>query len=139
MTACGRGDRQAGSFTSPHQIPQIAEYVLNVTDLTSGCMATDTVLVAIDTLSPGASATGGAIDCTVTSVTISASSPTPGVSFAWTTNGGIFSNDPQTVVTEAGDYAVIVTDPGNGCTSTSSASVVDLSTPPVASAGAIRC
>lgn len=127
-----------GGFISASQNPTIAEsgeYILTATDLTSGCSASDTVVVVIDTEAPGAAATGGAIDCVNISATISASSPTSGVSFEWTTNGGVFSNDAQTSVTLPGDYAVIVTNPVNGCTSTATALVADLSVPPVASAG----
>ena len=83
-------------------------YVFTSTDLTSGCTATDTVLVAIDTLEPGAAAVGGAIDCIATSVEISATSPSSGVTFAWTTSGGIFSNSPTTTVSKRRSSAFII-------------------------------
>lgn len=68
------------------------------------------------------------INCTITSVTLSASTTTPGAAFSWIPiNGGhIFSgaNTASPSVDAAGDYTVTVTELINSCTSKATVSVI---------------
>src|SRR5207244_8169419 len=89
-------------------------------------------------------ATDKALNCTITSVTLSVSSSTAGALFNWTTTtGNIVSgaNTATPVVNKTGTYILTVTGP-NGCTATDSAVVTADAAVPVANAGtdkALNC
>lgn len=73
---------------------------------------------------------------TCSNPSISASSSTPGVSFAWTGPGIVSGGNTATpVVNASGTYTVTVTNPANGCVNTANVQVVVDKTPPVANAG----
>jgi hypothetical protein len=59
------------------------------------------------------------LSCTVAEATLSGNSTTAGASFAWS-NG---ATTASTVVTVGGIYTVVVTNPANGCTASSTANV----------------
>lgn len=120
------------NFNSTQQNPSVnapGAYSVTVTDGVTGCINFGSVQVLLATNPPGANATGGDITCLQTSVGISASSPTQGVSFQWSGPGGFTSNAQSPVVNAVGDYQVVVTGP-NGCTSTATAIVALNDTPP---------
>jgi hypothetical protein len=95
-------------------------YVLAVTDPSSGCSFNDTVVVTQNINAPGGTiAPPAQLSCTVSSVTLTASSAVNGVSYAWSAGG---TGNPKTVMA-AGTYTVTITDPSNGCSSTASALV----------------
>ena len=73
-------------------------------------------------------------------MSLSGSSTTPGVTYAWVASGGghIVSgaNTAEPVIDAAGTYTLTVTNPVNGCTATDVALVTLNNTPPNVSAGA---
>ncbi len=84
------------------------------------------------------------ITCSTTSVSLSASSTTPGVSYSWSGPGIVSGGATATpVVNAAGTYTVTVTDPLNsGCPATATQTVSLNNTPPnlvVGSAQSITC
>ena len=126
------------SFASTSQNPVVSvtgTYALTVTNTTNGCTSTATANVGIDTTSPGASATGGTITCSNGSVTLAGSSSTPGVTYNWSGPNDFASTAQNPAVSIAGTYTLTVTNPGNGCTSTDSADVIQDTPVPGAIAG----
>ncbi len=132
-------------YTSSLQNPSVAEsgeYVLIVTDSTTGCTNSATAEVATNTAPPGATASGGTLTCTATAVELNGTSTLQTAEFAWTGPNGFTSNIPAPSVAETGTYDLIVTDPDNGCTSAASTVVEQNTTPPAASAetpGNLNC
>src|SRR6185295_19919557 len=61
-------------------------------------------------------ATPVVLTCSVTSVTLNASSLTPNVTYAWSGGGSASSK----TVSAPGNYSVTVTDPANGCSASTS-------------------
>ena len=133
-----------GGFTSSEQNPTVSvagTYTLTVTNPLNQCTSTATAVVNEDSNLPGATATGGSITCTQSSVQLTGSSAASGVSFSWVGPGGFTSNQQNPVVSAPGTYTLTVTNPGNGCTSTDMAVVSDDQDLPgaVATGGSITC
>ena len=99
-------------------------------DTITGCADTLELEVLTDTIPPTADA-GMTMElpCSANSITLdgSGSSSGPDIEYLWTTdmNGNIESggNLNMAVVTETGDYTLLVTDTTNGCTATSTVNV----------------
>lgn len=134
-----------GGFTSSLQNPIVTApgtYIVTVTNVGgNGCTNTASATVVGNTTPPGASATGGTLTCSTTSILINASS-IPTATFSWSGPGGFTSTLPNPSVTVPGNYFVTATDPSNGCTSASSAVVNLNNTAPGATAsvaGVIGC
>ncbi len=131
-------------FTSTAQNPTVnvaGTYTVLVTNGISGCTATSTAVVNAGNDTPNVTATGGGITCTQSSVTLGATSTTPGVTYKWTGPGGFMSGIANPDVTVVGSYQVVVTAP-NGCTNSSTAMVVLNNIPPsttLASSGSLNC
>jgi len=104
----------------------------------NGCTATATATVTSDDSAPTATATGGQITCTVSSVTLGVT--TNGTVVGWTGPNGFTSSDVNPVVSVAGTYTVTVQS-ANGCTATATAQVTEDATLPTVSAtgGVISC
>ncbi len=120
-TASNGGTIAGGANTLQPIVSSTGTYTLQVTNLTNFCTSTDNVDVTANTIPPTANiAQAGQINCTQTTVTLNAAGSVPSnVVYNWVSlNGNIISgNDsPNPVVSEAGDYTVIVTNPQNGCT-----------------------
>src|SRR5206468_1743450 len=138
------GNIVSGANTATPVVNKAGTYVLTVTG-PNGCTATDSAAVTADATVPIANAgTDKALNCTVTSVTLSGSSSTAGALFNWSTaTGNIVSgaNTATPVVNKAGTYVLTVTGP-NGCIASDSAVVTADATVPVANAGtdkALNC
>jgi gliding motility-associated-like protein len=91
----------------------------------NGCIATDTLAIPVDTISPDAVIElQGEIRCQERDVVFSGSQSTPGnVSYLWSTAGGTIVSDPAQEVISAQDtglYYLMVTDLVNGCQNTDS-------------------
>lgn len=105
-------------------------YLLSITDLINGCIATDSVEVTVDANTPNADAGPGmVIDCSVSSITLDGSSSSSGTDFTylWTTiDGNIVSGETTTtpVVDAGGTYSIEVTSTVNGCAFTSNVNVL---------------
>ncbi|MCE7924503.1 MAG: HYR domain-containing protein [Haliscomenobacteraceae bacterium CHB4] len=120
-------------FSSNTQNPVVfapGAYTLTVKNPQNGCTATASVTVISNTTLPGVTASGGIKTCANPTVTLNASSPTQGVSYAWSGSGGFSSNLQNPVVSQAGTYSVTVTNPVNGCVSHTTVSVTQNLTPP---------
>ncbi len=115
-------------------------YTLVVTDDFNGCTATDTVVVS-ENLSPPTSVIGSPplLTCVNNSVTLTGSNslPTGGITYQWTTtNGDIQSGQTSAnaVVSEPGQYTLVVTSTANGCSHTSTVTVNQDNSVPTANA-----
>lgn len=113
-------------------------YNVTVTDPTNGCSATATTTVNQDITTPTGSATNdGPINCTRTTVTMTAN-PATGVTYAWSGGG----TSRTKTVTVAGTYTVTVTNTSNGCTSVATTTVTGDTQVPSSSAsndGPLTC
>ena len=105
----------------------------------NACTAVVTASVAGDFAPPGASAVGGVVSCSNTSVSLMGSSPSPNVTYSWT-GPGTPGTQQNPVVSLSGTYILTVRGQ-NGCTSTATANVTaDAGTPVVtATGGTISC
>lgn len=135
------GNIVSGATTLNPVVNAGGTYTLTVTNTSNGCTATSSTSVTGNNAAPGATAEGGEITCTASSVQLSGSSATSGVNYAWTGPGGYTSNQQNPTVSAAGNYTLTVTNPANGCTSTDPATVVLNTAQPQASAqgGTLTC
>gem|GEM_PF-366829 len=117
-----------GNFTSTLQSPVTSvagNYILTVTNPATGCTAKDTVTVLQNIAPPGATAgVSGPLSCTASSVTLSGSSNTAGVTYSWSGPDNFTSAQQNPAVNKIGLYTLTVTNPANGCTSTASVQVI---------------
>jgi uncharacterized repeat protein (TIGR01451 family) len=132
------------SFSSSQQNPSVnaaGTYTVTVTNPGNGCTSTAAAVVTQDITPPGITAIGGILTCTVTSVQLSATSSTSGVTYSWTGPNGFTSAQQNPTVSVAGMYIAMATNPLNGCTSTSTAPVSqDITAPGVtANGGMLNC
>ena len=112
-------------------------YFLVVTNISNGCVRTDSVEVIENLVAPVLSVfSPGLLTCSTLSVQLSAQTPVPGGTFTWTTpDGNIMtgSNSANPTVNMPGIYITTVTDPLNGCVATDSVLVSSNTAPPVIS------
>ena len=132
------------NFMSGLQNPIISApglYTLSIKNPVNGCTGTATATVMQNITTPNVSATGGVKTCSSPMVTLMGSSTTPGVTYSWTGPNGFVSTQQNPSVSFFGNYTLQVTNPQNGCTSTTSAAVSQNITPPSvsASSGTITC
>lgn len=133
-----------GGFSSSAQTPTVNTpgiYTVVVRDASTGCTNSAVAVVQGDTLRPGASASGGALNCVIQQVTLNGASPANNATFAWSGPSGFTSNVPKPIVTVPGSYSLTVTGP-NGCTSTAVAVVTIDTVPPqagVSVSGNLNC
>lgn len=125
-----------GNFTSTAQNPTVTVsgiYTLTVT--AGGCTASDTALVSRDTAAPAALTTtavpvSAQLTCTNSSVTFTAGSSTPGVSYTWIGPNGALPSSSVATVSSIGTYTLTATNPVNGCTASASSTVTQNITAP---------
>jgi hypothetical protein len=120
-TASGGGNIIAGQTTPNPIVTAAGTYTLLVTNTQNGCTSTDLAVVNSNLTPPEASvAPPGFITCAVSEVTLDGTASTPaGITFQWQTVNGLIVSGQNTatpVVSEAGQYTLIVTNPTNGCT-----------------------
>jgi len=112
-------------------------YTLTVTNGDNGCQASTTVVVIQDVTPPIANA--GAtqnLSCSVTSVLLDGSASTAGMNYEWTDGSGTnISSTITASVSSPGTYTLMVTNPVNGCSASSSVTITQSAVPPVASIG----
>ena len=123
-------------FTSPAQNPAVTAggvYTLTVTS--NGCTSTATATVTQNITAPAGLSTtsvplNAQLNCTASSVILTGSSTTPGVSYSWSGPDGFSSASAVATAITPGNYLLTVTDPANGCSSTATAAVTqDLAQP----------
>jgi hypothetical protein len=130
--ASGGGNIISGANTASPTVNTAGTYTLTVTDTANNCSAGDLAVVTINGALPNVNAGADKqLTCLQTSVVLSGSSSTPGVTFSWVASGGgnIVSgaNTATPTVNTAGTYTLIVTNPVSGC-SASDVAVVTINT-----------
>lgn len=117
-------------------------YYLTITNTSNGCVASDSAIVAIDTVAPSiVISQPTTITCVLTTAELNASASSTGANYQynWTilTSGNITgpSNQLITTVDAGGSYQLQITDNANGCTSTGSVTVPADTLTPTAEAG----
>jgi hypothetical protein len=88
---------------------------------TTGCTSIDSATVNQDLSAPaGVTASNdGTLTCLKTSTVITATSTTGGVTYSWTGPSSFTSSNTTATITTAGTYFLVVTNPTNGCKSSS--------------------
>ena len=135
------GNIVSGATTLTPTVNEAGTYTLLVTNNDNGCTSEASTVQQSNTAPPNASASGGELTCSSSTVTLQGNSTTNGVTYGWTGPGGYNSNQQNPEVGTSGTYTLTVTNPANGCTETATASVTGNSTPPNAEAdgGTITC
>ncbi len=134
------GNIVSGNTSINPTIDQAGTYQIEVTDQTNGCTAVATVEVTVDANLPIAVAgTAADLTCSTLEITLdgTGSSSGNGETYLWTTGDGTIVNNETTLnptVNSTGTYQIMVTAP-NGCTSVSTVTVGENTTPPLADAG----
>lgn len=120
------------------EVAEAGPYILHGINSENGCLATDTVLVALDDEAPTADAGETQnIDCEDRSVALDGSGSSQGANFnyIWTTvDGEILEGDNtlNPIAGEAGTYLLTVINTENGCEASSTVEVVEIDDEPVA-------
>ena len=125
------------NFVSTLQNPTVSapgNYTVVVT-AANGCTNSATAVVQQNINAPGATASAsGSLTCVVSSIQLNGGSAgAPNVTYAWAGPNNFSSSQQNPTVAAPGNYVLTVTSTTNGCTSTATASVVQNTTPPVAS------
>jgi hypothetical protein len=109
-----------GGFMSNLRNPTVAvggNYNFKLTDTLTGCITISKAPVLANFTQPDAQANGGGtITCAMPNLQLMGVSITPGVFYKWTGPGNYTSNQQNPVVSAAGTYTLVVTNPSNGCT-----------------------
>jgi gliding motility-associated-like protein len=135
------GNFVSGNTTASPTVNQAGTYNVTVTNSTTGCAATDQMIVTSSTTLPTAIAgIDVMLSCTTTNISLDGSGSSTGVgySYAWSTTGGNIVSGGSTItptVNQAGIYNITVTNTANGCTATDAVIVTNNSSAPTASGG----
>ncbi|MBN9384022.1 MAG: T9SS type A sorting domain-containing protein, partial [Chitinophagaceae bacterium] len=108
-------------------------YTLTVTDPSNGCMSTTTATIG-QNFAPPAGVTAinnGPLTCAITSVTLTGSSSTTGMTYSWAGPNGFTASGATATTSIAGTYTLTVTNPVNGCTSITNTVVAQNTSAPV--------
>ena len=108
----------ANTLTPTINTPGI--FVLTVVNLTTGCSSTDVVEITQNANVPIASiAPPENLNCTINSIFLEGSSVDGSTDFEWEWNGpnNFTSNEQNPMITEPGNYNLVITDPNNDCVS----------------------
>lgn len=139
-TASNGGTIISGNGTLNPVVSTVGTYTLVVTNNDNGCTRTDNVSVTSNTTPPNAAiATPALLTCTATTVTLNGggSTPTGNLSYSWTTSNGNIQSGQATanaVISEPGQYILVVTNNANGCTDSETVTVSQDNSVPVANA-----
>ncbi|MBK6995155.1 MAG: gliding motility-associated C-terminal domain-containing protein [Lewinellaceae bacterium] len=121
--ATSAGNIVSGQGTFSVVVNEVGNYILTVMNNQNGCTSTVQMLVQENITTPGALIIPtNPLHCNRTEIMLLGSSPTVGaLTYAWTSAAGghIVSgaNSPTPMVDEPGAYTMLVTNPANGCTS----------------------
>jgi len=113
-----------GDTTASITVSAPGEYSVVVLDSSNGCAATATVTVAQNTTPPVVNISGPTeLNCNAASITLNASGATVQgtASYLWNTG----ATTASIVVNQAGEYTVVVTDSGNGCSGAKTITVTE--------------
>lgn len=134
------GNILSGETTPSPLVNAQGTYTLTVTNQQNGCTATADALVTQNLDPPTAVvATPSVLTCVVHEITLNGSGSSTGAAFSylWTTSGGSIVSGETTLsplVNAPGTYTLTVLNQANGCTGTTSVTVMANTTPPVAMA-----
>lgn len=108
-------------------------YILTATDPTNGCFTSASTMVEENTAAPGEISinNSGTITCLTSSVTISGSSSSSGVTYAWTGPNGYSSSSSSATVMHGGVYTLTASNLTNGCKASKSTNVAENTAAPV--------
>ena len=128
-----------GQYAHPTATPtSTTTYTLVITNSSTGCTASDTVVVTVDNATPTANAGSDAtIDCNTTSATIGTSAVS-GFAYAWTPTTGLSSStvaQPVATPTSTTTYTLVITNSSTGCTASDTVVVTVDNATPTANAG----
>lgn len=114
-----------GINTADNLVSSPNVYTVTATNPSNGCTISDAVDVTQNISTPNVDAgLDQELSCTTSSATLTGTSSTGGVSYAWSGPGTITNGNTATAsVNVSGNYTLVVTDPTNGC-STSDVVVV---------------
>ncbi|MCC7506020.1 MAG: gliding motility-associated C-terminal domain-containing protein, partial [Saprospiraceae bacterium] len=135
------GNVASGANTLNPVVDAAGTYNLLITNTQTGCTATDVVTVNKDANVPTALATvPGELNCVVGSVQLNGNASTQGanIQFNWTTANGNFTGGQNTLtptVNQPGQYTLNILNTTNNCTASSTVTVNQNLTPPLANAG----
>ncbi len=109
--------------TSTLGVSSMGTYTLKVTDSFYGCVVSSTVAVTVNTVLPNISSIANkTLTCTSPTAVLSGTSTTSGVTYSWPPGGSITTATRS--VSSAGTYTLKVTNPLNGCSASTTASVI---------------
>ena len=118
------GNITSGTGSAAIDVDQSGSYDLTLTDPANGCSYDTTAVVHVDSIAPSISiAPPDTFYCTTSSVTLDAIASTTNSgkkSYSWTAVSGSINSGGNTAnptIGSAGDYALTLTDPANGCVS----------------------
>ncbi|MEM9820530.1 MAG: choice-of-anchor L domain-containing protein [Bacteroidota bacterium] len=121
-------------------IDQAGMYILAVTNLNTGCVRQDTVMVVEDISPPVANILLDGVSmltCTTPSTLLSGMNAQPNgeVSYLWSTNDGVLISGmpdlPNQAIEHPGTYTLLVTNNINGCTHSTDFTITENIEPPV--------
>jgi gliding motility-associated-like protein len=118
----------SGNTTTTENVTSAGVYGVLVYNSVTGCTTTAQYTVTGNTVTPTVVTTNTTLPCGSTSVTLNATATN--VSYSWSTTNGTISSGSTTsspTVGSAGDYIVTVTDNSNGCTNSSTVTVISTS------------
>ncbi|MFZ1749419.1 MAG: SdrD B-like domain-containing protein [Saprospiraceae bacterium] len=115
-------------------------YTVTVTSTTNGCSSVTTTVVTENKTPPNATADniGGPITCIDNAATIRAFPNSASYTYSWAGPNGYASSNRTNVIANSGTYTVTVTDTDNGCTKSSSTTVLQDIGFPTVNAGSDR-
>ncbi|MEO6759452.1 MAG: hypothetical protein ABIO24_08350, partial [Saprospiraceae bacterium] len=117
------------------------DFSLTTTNTDNGCTSILPVIVGQNTTMPTANAgSDSTLSCSISALVLNGSGTgANNLIFTWTaTNGGHFTGGAATAmpaIDHAGDYELLVTNPGNGCTATDAVQILNDANTPQANAG----
>ncbi len=130
-----------GNFTSMLSSPVVSlsgTYFVTITNPANGCTSTALTSVTQNTTPPQVTTSSATITCSNPTPSVTATSTANGSSFAWSGPNGFTASVWNPAVPIGGPYNVTVTNPANGCTSTSTAFAYENNVPPYVFAGVDR-
>jgi hypothetical protein len=99
-------------------------YTFTVTSQSNGCITVQTLTLGQNITPPNnVIVSGGTLDCANPTVSLQGGSGVSNATYVWTGPGGEIYNGPSPVVSTAGTYTLVVTNPINGCTASAVATV----------------
>jgi large repetitive protein len=109
-------------------------YTVVATNPSNGCTSSSTATYSGNTTPPTASSVGGTLTCATTQLSVPSFTNATNPTYAWA-GAGITSGNTASSITVniPGTYTVIITNSANGCTNTSTATVLQDITPPTVS------